>query len=101
MEERGPEERPQGLGWREGAVIAEGVAGIGCIVLVIVLGALGLGLWLDNLLGTRPWLTLGLVVLSIPVSLVALVYGALRTARRIQAPGTEGKGQPYEGEYGE
>ena len=89
MEEHGPEERPPGLGWREGAVIAEGVAQIGCITLVVILGALALGLWLDRLLGTRPWFTLGLVLGSIPLSLVLVVYVALKTARRTQPPSAE------------
>ncbi len=86
MEERGPEERPQGGGWREGAIIAEGVAQIGCLTVVVILGALALGLWLDKVLGTRPWLTLGLVLGSIPVSLALVVYVALKTARRAQPP---------------
>ncbi len=96
MEERGPEERPRGLGWREGAVIAEGVAQIGCLTVVVILGALALGLWLDSRFDTRPWFTLGLVLASIPVSLAALVRVALATARRVQPP-RKGK-EEYENE---
>jgi F0F1-type ATP synthase assembly protein I len=62
------------------------VAQIGCLTVVVILGALALGLWLDKTLGTRPWLTLGLVLGSIPVSLALVVYVALKTARRIQSP---------------
>ncbi len=84
----GPEgtEEGVGLGWREGALIAEGMAQIGCFTLVVILGALALGLWLDGRLGTRPWFTLGLMLASIPVSLAALVRVALATARRAQPP---------------
>ena len=85
----GPEERKAGLGWREGAIIAEGVAQIGCLTVVVILGALALGLWLDSVFGTRPWFTLGLVLASIPVSLAALVRVALVTARRAQPPPRE------------
>jgi|GEM_PF-446581 hypothetical protein len=79
-----------GLTWRQGAFLAEGVAQIGCLTLVIVIAALGAGLWLDSRLGTRPWFTLGLVLASIPVSLVALVYTALSVGRRAQMPPPEG-----------
>ncbi|MFQ6100286.1 MAG: AtpZ/AtpI family protein [Anaerolineae bacterium] len=89
----GSEER-KGLGWREGAIIAEGVAQIGCLTVVVILGALALGLWLDSHLGTRPWFTLGLVLGSIPVSLILSVYVALATARRTQPPPTK---MPQEG----
>lgn len=73
-----------GLGWRQLAVIMEGTAQIGCLTLVIILAALGLGLWLDGRFGTRPWLTLTFVLGSIPVSTAALVWAALTTARRAQ-----------------
>jgi len=46
---------------------------VGCLTLVIVLGAVFLGLWLDSRFGTRPWWTIGLVLGSIPVSLVAML----------------------------
>lgn len=85
----GPERtegRKEGLTWRQGAFLVEGVAQIGCLTLVIVIIALVAGLWLDNRLGTRPWFTLGLVLASIPVSLAALVYTALSVGRRAQTP---------------
>jgi hypothetical protein len=43
---------------------------VGCVTLVIVLLAVFGGLWLDRLLGTRPLLTVMLVLLSAPLSLV-------------------------------
>ncbi len=73
-----------GVGWRQLAIIMEGTAQIGCLTLVIILAALGLGLWLDGRFGTRPWLTLTFVLGSIPVSTAALVWAALTTARRAQ-----------------
>lgn len=94
----GTEGRKGGLSWRQGAFLAEGVAQIGCLTVVIVIAALVAGLWLDNRLGTRPWLTLGLVLASIPVSLVALVYTALSIGRRAQTPPPAGdeKGETQE-----
>jgi len=89
MDGLGESQGKKGLGWREGAVIAEGVAQIGCLTVVIILGALALGLWLDSRFDTRPWFTLGLVLASIPVSLIALVRVALATARRAQPPRRE------------
>ncbi|MHB0989412.1 MAG: AtpZ/AtpI family protein [Bellilinea sp.] len=47
---------------------------VGCLTLVIILGAVFLGLWLDSRLGTRPWWTIGLVLGSIPVSLVVMLF---------------------------
>jgi F0F1-type ATP synthase assembly protein I len=84
----------KGLGWREGAFLAEAAAQIGCLTVVVILLALGAGLWLDSRLGTKPWFTLGLVLASIPVSLYLVVRLALSAARRAYPPGEErgGKG---------
>jgi len=53
--------------------IAGIVAQVGCLTLLIVLLAVLAGLWLDVRLGTRPWLTILLLVISVPVSLVAML----------------------------
>jgi F0F1-type ATP synthase assembly protein I len=60
------------------------VSQVGCITVVIVVGALLLGLWLDRLLDTRPVLTVALLLLSIPVSLYSLVRIALSTAEQFR-----------------
>ncbi|RME39635.1 MAG: hypothetical protein D6793_00815 [Thermoflexia bacterium] len=90
----------KGLGWREGAFLAEAAAQIGCLTVVVILLALGAGLWLDNRLGTRPWFTLGLVLASIPVSLYLVVRLALSAARRAYPPGGEQKGEGAEEQEG-
>jgi hypothetical protein len=51
---------------------------VGCITLVIVLLAVFGGLWLDNLLGTKPLFTVGLVLASAPVSLALTFWIARR-----------------------
>jgi ABC-type molybdate transport system permease subunit len=69
-----------------------GMAGqVGCLTLVIVLGAVFLGLWLDSTLGTRPWFTLGLVVASIPVSLLVMLAVARTAISKIKASTVEEK----------
>ncbi len=51
-----------------------GIAGlVGLLTLVIVLIALFAGLWLDNYFNSRPYFTLGLVLGSVPVTLVIMV----------------------------
>jgi hypothetical protein len=57
----------------------------GCLTLVIVLVALGAGLWLDSQFHTRPLFTLILVLGSIPVTLFLMVRLVLSAAPRIQA----------------
>ena len=46
------------------------VAGqVGCLTLLIIIGALFGGLWLDNRFDTKPMYTVGLMIASIPISL--------------------------------
>ena len=49
------------------------VGQVGCLTLVIIIAALLLGLWLDNTLDTRPIFTVGMIIASIPVTLVAMI----------------------------
>ena len=70
-----------GKGFAQGSAI--GVQA-GCLGVAIVIGALLLGLWLDGQLQTRPWFTLGLMLVSAPLSVYAIYRFALRAARRVQ-----------------
>ncbi|MBN1439331.1 MAG: AtpZ/AtpI family protein [Anaerolineales bacterium] len=54
----------------------------GCLVVGIVLAALVAGIWLDRILGTRPTLTLALVLGSMPVSLFLMFRIAMRVMGR-------------------
>jgi F0F1-type ATP synthase assembly protein I len=47
-------------------------AQVGCITLIIVLAAVFGGIWLDGHFDTRPWFTIGLLVISVPISLLAM-----------------------------
>jgi hypothetical protein len=64
------------------------VAGqVGCMTVVVLLGALLLGMWLDSLAGIK-----GLLLASVPVSLYLVTRMALRAAAAIrQEPSTDEK----------
>lgn len=53
--------------------IAALVGQIGCLTLLIVLGAVFGGLWLDARFGSKPAFTIGLLIVSIPVSLLLMM----------------------------
>jgi F0F1-type ATP synthase assembly protein I len=53
--------------------LASVVAQVGCLTFVIILGAVLGGLWLDNYYGSKPIFTVGLLIVSIPVSLAVMI----------------------------
>lgn len=57
---------------------------VGCLTLVIVIAAVLGGMALDARLGTKPWFTLGLLLASIPVSLVLMFFIARKTISKIK-----------------
>lgn len=62
-----------------------GAAGqVGCVTLIIVLAAVLGGLWLDAQFGTRPLITLVLLLISIPVSLLSMLYIVRRVTSKIK-----------------
>ena len=60
------------------------VGQVGFLTLVVILAAVLGGMALDRQLGTRPWFTLGLVVASVPVSILLMIYVSRRTVKKIQ-----------------
>ncbi len=56
----------------------------GCVSVILVILALVVGMALDRLTGTQYMFTVGLLLLSIPVSLGAMVYTVLRSTRSMQ-----------------
>lgn len=76
---------PPGMG--EGLRLVGRASGVGisagCLTAVGTLLALFLGLWLDQQMGTRPMFTLGLVLASIPLTLILMTWWVLRESRRI------------------
>jgi F0F1-type ATP synthase assembly protein I len=57
---------------------------VGCFTLLIVLGAVLGGLYLDHRFGSRPWFTLILVIGSIPISLAVMFFVSQAAIRRIK-----------------
>ncbi len=65
-------------------LIAAVTGQVGCLTLVIVIGAVLGGLALDSKLGTKPWFTIGLIVVSIPVSLALMFFVVRKTVSKIK-----------------
>jgi hypothetical protein len=58
----------------------------GCVTVLILGLAIVFGLWIDKLLGVaRHYFTLGLVILSVPITIAAIFWVARFTARRFGA----------------
>lgn len=64
---------------------------VGVLTLVIVLAAVFGGLALDKALGTKPWATVGLLVLSLPVSLFLMIFLARKAVKRLKTSQTTKK----------
>lgn len=58
---------------------------VGCLTVVIILAAVLIGLWLDSHFGTRPKITLVLVLASIPVSVAAMFVATRAALTRIRS----------------
>jgi F0F1-type ATP synthase assembly protein I len=63
----------QGKGTRKlGLTLAAVTTQVGCVTLLLTLGAILVGRWLDGWLGTDPVLTISLTLISLPVTLVSI-----------------------------
>jgi len=62
-----------------------GIAGLaGVITLLIVLIALFAGVWLDKILGTNHNFTIGLILASVPVTVIVMFYFVKAATKRIK-----------------
>lgn len=77
---RSPERAQSEFIWSVIRVVGLG----GFVMLGIVLAALFLGLTADRFLGTRPLFTIGLLVLSAPLSIVMMLRIATQAIARIK-----------------
>jgi hypothetical protein len=59
---------------------------VGCLTLIIIILALVAGIGLDRLLNTKPLFTIGLVLGSIPLTLMLTVWVALRSVKNLSKP---------------
>jgi hypothetical protein len=57
---------------------------VGCLTLIIILASVFAGLWLDNLFGTKPVITLVLLFAGIPISVFVMLFVARRTLIRLK-----------------
>jgi hypothetical protein len=65
-------------------VLGSGVSGIGCAVPMLVLIAIFVGRYLDDLLGTAPWILLGLLLDSIVLGVGLMITSAFSATRTAQ-----------------
>jgi hypothetical protein len=56
---------------------------VGCLTLMIVLGSVFGGLWLDRIFDTKPVITVILVLASAPISLALTFWIAMRAVKNI------------------
>jgi F0F1-type ATP synthase assembly protein I len=61
------------------------VGQVGCLTLIIILASVFAGLWLDNMFGTKPVITLVLLFAGIPISVLVMLFVARRTLARLKA----------------
>lgn len=57
---------------------------VGCLTVLIILGAVLGGMWLDDHFGTKPTWTLTLALISIPLSVLVMVIVVRAIIKRIQ-----------------
>lgn len=69
----------------QGIVLGAVVGQVGCLTLLIVLAALFGGLWLDGVFDTKPFITIALMIASVPVTLVAMFWIVRKATARLQA----------------
>jgi F0F1-type ATP synthase assembly protein I len=65
------------------------VGQVGCLTLVILFGAIFLGIWIDNRFNTEPWFTIGLALGSIPVTLLAMLWVVRTASAKLQQKTTQ------------
>ncbi len=58
---------------------------VGCLTLIIISATLGIGIWLDNVLGTKPILTLVFLLAGTPLSVIAMLFVARRAIAKIRS----------------
>jgi hypothetical protein len=89
-----PTEKPQqGKIVQQASLFAVG-GEVGCLTLIIVFAAVFGGLYLDNLLGTKPVLTILFVLGSAPLALALTFWVAMRAVKRYSPPQPTASAQP-------
>jgi len=73
---------------------------VGFVTLIIILGALFGGLWLDSRFQTRPVITIVLLIASIPVSLIVMFAIVRAGVARIRPQKPQSKNEREEADIG-
>lgn len=60
------------------------VGQVGCLTLVVILASVFLGLWLDGIFGTKPVVTLVLLLAGIPVSVILMLFVSRSTLAKLK-----------------
>jgi MFS-type transporter involved in bile tolerance (Atg22 family) len=96
MTKNTPSSLPPKRSWLNMTIVAL-VGQVGCLTLLIVLGAVFAGLWLDSRFDTRPWFTIGLVLASIPVSLIVMLFVTRLAVKKIKTTPAPKQGTEEDG----
>jgi len=75
-----------------GYILAAITGQVGCLTAFLLLAALFGGIWLDDYLGTKPLFTIGLIILSVPITIAAILWIVKKMTSRIQS--TQRGGNP-------
>ncbi len=57
---------------------------VGCVTILMIAVSIGGGLFLDAQFGTRPWITVGLLIASVPVTMYLMFKIVLAFAPKVQ-----------------
>ena len=87
---------PKRVGFNITLVIVAGQ--VGCFTSLIIIIALIGGLWLDNQLGSKPIFTIGLVVASVPVTLLIMFWIVRTATSRMTTPDPQNSHSPHKEE---
>ena len=91
-----PEKEPKKYGFNLTLAVVAGQ--VGCLTTIIIIAALLGGMWLDNQLGSKPVLTIGLVVASVPITLVTMIWVVRTATARMNNPISHPTHSPYKEE---
>lgn len=73
---------------------------VGCFTFVIIIGAILGGIWLDNYFQTKPIFTLGLLIVSIPVSIAVMIIVVRYATSKFRIKPTDSIKDPKEAGIG-
>jgi len=73
---------------------------VGCFTFVIIVAAILGGLWLDNYFQTKPMFTLGLLIVSIPISIAVMIIVVRFATSKFRIKPTDSTKDPKEADIG-